>query len=80
MFRSRRDKGCEWGGRRAAQTFVGIRKTVECDEPTHGTEVSYTEMSVKTLQALHALANGEQVDVALEGIESQDASNWANQK
>lgn len=66
-----------YNDRPAALVFAGIRKLVECENmssegldradagfrPTHGTEITYSEMEVDSRDALDKLLKGEQVSV-----------------
>ena len=54
-----------WGERPATWVFAGVRKLVRCDSdpepPREGTEVTYSEIIVETLQAVQDLAAGRRV-------------------
>jgi hypothetical protein len=53
----------------AELVFAGVRKLVLCQDedrrPTDGTEVSYTEMEVRSEEAIHKLVAGEPVSVTI---------------
>src|SRR5947209_7256631 len=59
-----------WEGRPAKWTFADVRKVIKCGEPdrqpSDGTEITYSEMTVKTLEDLHKLASGDPIDVSYE--------------
>ncbi len=58
-----------WDDRPVTTEFVGVRKTVECqdgsDRPGDGTEVTYNELSVATREQFDALLAGDEVTVVL---------------
>jgi hypothetical protein len=64
--------GFRWNGRPALWRFAGVRKVIECrsdspdDRPTHGAEVSYSQMSVPDKESLAKLVQGEAVEVRYE--------------
>ena len=57
----------QWEQRPAKWVFVGIRKLVKCDsddnQPASGTEITYSEMTLPTKEALLAFARGVPTDV-----------------
>jgi uncharacterized protein DUF4288 len=57
----------KWAGRPGSWVFAGVRKLVKCDSdpepPRHGTEVTYSEFSVDSLDTLRELAAGRRVRV-----------------
>ncbi|MEE3716542.1 DUF4288 domain-containing protein [Tumidithrix elongata RA019] len=54
-----------WEKRPAIFVFAGIRKIVECldpeNRPTHGTEVTYSEMELDSFDSLSKFLKGEEV-------------------
>jgi hypothetical protein len=54
-----------WDNRPATWVYAGTRKLIECfDRPSSsGAEVTYSELRVKTAQALKRLVNGDSVAV-----------------
>jgi hypothetical protein len=59
-----------WEGRPATWRYVGIRKIIRCnltdqENPLDGSEVTYSELEVSSLEDLSKLAAGERVDVRL---------------
>jgi hypothetical protein len=56
-----------WAQRPASWVFAGVRKLVKCDSdperPGDGTEITYTEMALSTLDAVRDLAAGRRVSV-----------------
>ena len=56
--------------------FAGVRKLVLCrDEgrrPTDGTEISYTQMEVRSEEAIHKLVAGEPVSVLIADVFPDD--------
>jgi hypothetical protein len=59
-----------WEGRPAMWRYVGIRKVIRCnvtdqENPLDGSEVTYSELEVSSLDELSKLATGEQVGVLL---------------
>lgn len=67
MDESPEDDGLFIGDQPARLRLAGVRKVVEClppdERPTHGTEVSYTELTVDSLATVQALAAGKDVTV-----------------
>ena len=63
------DGGFRWGDHPAAWVFAGVRKLTLCQDsgkrPGDGTEVSYTEMEVGSVEAIEKLLGGEPVPVRL---------------
>jgi hypothetical protein len=61
-----------WNKKPARWKFAGIRKLIECrsdepdDRPTHGAEVSYSQMSVPDKESLSKLVQGKPVEVLYE--------------
>ena|SRR5687767_9678947 len=60
------DRGTfRWGQRPASWVFAGVRKVVRCDshpdQPGDGTEITYTDIVVDTLDAVRDLAAGRRV-------------------
>jgi hypothetical protein len=59
-----------WEERPAFLVFAGIRKIISCNnpenQPTHGTEISYSQIEVNTEEELSKLAKGETVIVKYE--------------
>jgi hypothetical protein len=57
----------KWAGRPGSWVFAGVRKLVKCDSdpepPRHGTEVTYSEFSVDSLDTLRELAAGRRVRI-----------------
>src|SRR5438445_575620 len=64
--------GLRWNGRPARWKFAGVRKVIECrsdepdERPTHGAEVSYSQMSVPDKESLAKLVQGKAVEVRYE--------------
>lgn len=60
----------EWGNRPADMLFAGIRKIIECcdseDTPSHGIEMTYSQMEVDDKESLNKLVEGESVLVRYE--------------
>ncbi len=56
-----------WGGKPATWVFGGVRKVTACDDaeqrPDDGTEITYTQMRVRSAAALKKLLAGEPVGV-----------------
>lgn len=58
-----------WGGQPARWRFVGVRKLIECQPPAgrerlgYGSEVTYSQMAVRSEADLQRLAAGEPVEV-----------------
>ena len=56
-----------WGGKPAAWVFGGVRKVTACDDsaerPDDGTEITYTQMRVRSAAALKKFLDGEPVGV-----------------
>jgi hypothetical protein len=54
-----------WDNRPATWVYAGTRKLIECSDrtPVSGTEVTYSELRVKSVQALKRLVNGNAVAV-----------------
>ncbi len=56
-----------WGGKPATWVFGGVRKVTTCDDPEErpddGTEITYTQMRVRSPEALRKLLQGEPVSV-----------------
>jgi hypothetical protein len=56
-----------WGGQPAAWVFAGVRKLTACQDPQKrpgdGTEISYTEMEVRSQEAVEHLVQGQPVAV-----------------
>jgi hypothetical protein len=63
------EKGSEsfWDDRPAMIIFAGIRKIVLCldpeDRPTHGTEITYSQMELDSFDSLSKFLKGEEVSV-----------------
>jgi hypothetical protein len=59
-----------WENRSASLIFAGIRKLISCnnpdENPRHGTEISYSQMEVKTEDELSKLVKGESVTIIYE--------------
>ncbi|WP_353928947.1 DUF4288 domain-containing protein [Okeanomitos corallinicola TIOX110] len=59
-----------WENRSASLIFAGIRKLISCNNPDenphHGTEISYSQMEVKTEDELSKLVKGESVTIIYE--------------
>jgi hypothetical protein len=57
----------KWEGRPASWVFAGVRKLVKCDSgpepPRHGTEVTFSEFSVDSLDTVRELAAGRRVRI-----------------
>lgn len=78
-IRGRQDEGDSQGtftheSRPATWVFGGIRRLVECVEatehPSHGTELSYSEMEVVSEAEFQKVINGESVMVWYGGLET----------
>ena len=58
-----------WGKHPARWVFAGVRKLTECvdpsERPADGTEVSYTELELDSLDAVRKLAGGKPVNVQI---------------
>jgi hypothetical protein len=58
-----------WGGKPAEWVFAGVRKLTLCQDaderPRDGTEISYTEFSLASQEALEKLVNNEPVGLRL---------------
>lgn len=56
-----------WGKEPAEWVFAGVRKLTECqtfdDRPGDGTELSYNELELDSLEAVKKLASGKRVEV-----------------
>jgi len=56
-----------WGSKPATWVFGGVRKVTACDDsaerPDDGTEITYTQMRVRSAAALKKLLEGEPVGV-----------------
>jgi len=74
-MRGREDEGDSggtftWDGYPAAWVFAGVRKLISCvsseDRPGDGTEVSYSQMVLSSLDAVQRLAEGRDVLVQLD--------------
>jgi hypothetical protein len=72
--RGQRDAGDDdgtfrWEGEPAEWVFAGVRKLTLCDDahkrPADGTEVSYNEMEVSSIEALQSLLDGKSTNVKL---------------
>jgi hypothetical protein len=70
--RGRLDEGDDggslrWGKKPATWVFAGVRKLTACEDPDErpgdGTELSYSEMELDSLEAVKKLASGKQVQV-----------------
>jgi hypothetical protein len=52
-----------WGDRPAIFVFAGIRKIVLCvdaeERPNHGTEITYSQMEIDSLESLSKFLRGE---------------------
>jgi hypothetical protein len=63
------DGSFRWGKHPARWVFAGVRKLTECvdasDRPADGTEVSYTEFELESLDAVRRLAAGKSVQVQI---------------
>jgi hypothetical protein len=63
------DGSFRWGGEPAEWVFAGVRKLTLCQDagkrPGDGTEISYTEMEVPSVEAIEKLLNGEPISVRL---------------
>lgn len=59
---------CVWEGRPAMMEFAGVRKTVQCEMrfPESGAEMTYSEMTATSKDALDKLIHGEPVEVVIE--------------
>jgi len=62
-----------WDGRPARWEFVGVRKLIECRTPgsvensvSHGTELTYSQVTLDSEAALTRFANGDAVQVFCE--------------
>ncbi len=59
-----------FGGRPARRVFAGVRKLIQCEDPeiqpSDGIEVTYSEMSVRSIKNLKELANGKPVRILYE--------------
>ncbi|MBI1937417.1 MAG: DUF4288 domain-containing protein [Ignavibacteriales bacterium] len=58
-----------WENKPAKWVFAGIRKIVKCQEeneqPTNGTELTYSEFSVSNKSSLNKLVQGKKVTITL---------------
>ncbi len=73
-----KDETLRWNDRPAWMRFAGVRKVVECEVSSEtdahqttvasGVEVTYSEMSVKTITDVDRLAAGEEVIVLYDAI------------
>jgi hypothetical protein len=56
-----------WAGKPATWVFGGVRKVTTCDDPEKrpddGTEITYTQMRVRSYEALKKLLEGQPVGV-----------------
>jgi hypothetical protein len=54
-----------WDGEPARWVFAGIRKVIACSDevPVSGTEITYTQYTLRSEQALRALVDGDRVDI-----------------
>ena len=63
------DGSFRWGGQPAEWVFAGVRKLTACEDeekrPGDGTEVSFVEMEVGSLEELEQLVEGRAVAVRL---------------
>jgi hypothetical protein len=63
------DPSLRIGGHPAKMVFAGVRKVVECLDcdrrPGDGTEVSYTEMELRSEAAIRSLVAGDSVGVTI---------------
>ena len=61
------DETFRWDEKPAKWVFAGVRKLTRCQQseerPDDGVEISYTELSVDSEDALHKLVSGESVGV-----------------
>jgi len=62
----------QWAGQPAEWVFAGVRKLTLCEDPEKrpgdGTEITYTEMEVNSMQAIADLLEGKQAAVKLTDI------------
>jgi hypothetical protein len=56
-----------WGGKPARWVFGGVRKVTACEDsekrPDDGTEITYTQMRVRSFEALKKMVEGQPVGV-----------------
>jgi hypothetical protein len=84
--RGRADEGdCDgtfrWGGKPAAWVFAGVRQLLRCadeqERPGDGTEITYNEMEVDSLEELRHFAEGEPAAVRYAGLDAVEDENAA---
>lgn len=70
------DGSLRWGEQPATWVFAGIRQLVDSEAPDErpgdGTEVSYSEIEVDSLEAIEQLAEGRSATVRFLGIRDDD--------
>jgi hypothetical protein len=81
--RAREDEGDDsasltYNGRKCSRVCVGIRKVTSCvnedERPEDGTEVTYNEFQLDSLESLHRLARGEPTMLEYEAAEPPRAT------
>jgi hypothetical protein len=85
--RAREDEGDDnasitSNGRPAARTFAGILKIVDCEdldletgEPTNGTELSYSELTLPNKREFDKYVSGQSATVVIHGVDDDDGPN-----
>jgi Domain of unknown function (DUF4288) len=85
--RGKRDEGDDdgtfrWEGQPARWVFAGVRKLTLCEDadkrPGDGTEISYSEMDVKSVKALENLLQGKPAAVTL--VDAAEPAKQATQR
>ncbi len=71
-----------WDGHPATWVFAGVRKLISCvnatEQPGDGTEISYTEMELPSLEEVHLLSEGRDVTVRLSDERPPDEKTSAS--
>lgn len=64
------DLSFTWNGRPARWVFAGVRKIISCENehlpPSNGTEVSYSEFVLRSIEDVERLSKGETIELAYE--------------
>lgn len=67
MYEGDSEGSFRWEGKPARWVFAGVRKLTTCEDPEErpgdGSEITYTQMRVRTREALDKLLRGDRVGV-----------------